>query len=110
MSLEPMAQPEPAAPDDVVVAVEAAAVGWVDLIMASGQYQHMVAPPYTPGLEYAGTVAAMGEAVTGVAIGDRVLVDGFLAGRAPRARTSARGASPPGPSRPPRPSSRSRLR
>ncbi len=80
MSLEPMAQPEPAAPDDVVVAVEAAAVGWVDLIMASGQYQHMVAPPYTPGLEYAGTVAAMGEAVTGVAIGDRVLVDGFLAG------------------------------
>ena len=37
---------------DVVIAVRSAAVGWVDLLMTSGQYQHMPQPPYTPGLEY----------------------------------------------------------
>ena len=46
------------APTDVVVAIRSASVGWVDLLMTSGQYQHMPRPPYTPGLEYAGEVAA----------------------------------------------------
>jgi len=80
MELIPMAMPTGLGPDDVVIAVKAAAVGWVDLIMASGQYQHTVAPPYTPGLEYAGTVAAVGAAVHNLALGAPVLVDGFLAG------------------------------
>ena len=77
--LVPMARPDPAA-DDVVIAVRAAAVGWVDLLMTSGQYQHHAKPPYTPGLEYAGEVIAIGAGVTTVAVGDRVLVDPFLAG------------------------------
>ena len=47
--------------------------------MTSGQYQHVPAPPYTPGLEYAGTVHAAG-AEANVAVGARVLVDPFLAG------------------------------
>lgn len=68
------------APHDVIVAVESASVGWVDLIMTSGQYQHAPRPPYTPGLEYAGRVAGVGSAVTHVAIGEAVLVDPFLAG------------------------------
>jgi len=80
-SLVKMERPDPAmlGPRDVVVAVASAAVGWVDLIMASGQYQHVPKPPYTPGLEYAGTVAwAGGDAE--LAVGTRVLVDPFLAG------------------------------
>jgi len=64
---------------DVVVEVRSAAVGWVDVIMTSGQYQHVPEPPYTPGIEYAGVVSWRG-ADAGFAIGDRVLVDGFLAG------------------------------
>ena len=36
-------------PRDVIVAVKSASVGWVDLLMTSGQYQHMAKPPYTPG-------------------------------------------------------------
>jgi NADPH2:quinone reductase len=79
MTLEPMPAPEPG-PLDVVVRVRSAAVGWVDLLMASGQYQHMAQPPYTPGLECAGEVAALGSEVRGLAIGERVLVDGLLAG------------------------------
>jgi len=82
MSLEVQRAPDPAtlAPDDVIVAIKSAAVGWVDLIMASGQYQHALKPPYTPGLEYAGVVAWAGPAVTHVQVGARVLVDPFLAG------------------------------
>jgi NADPH2:quinone reductase len=82
IAIEPMAVPDVSTlgPRDVVVAVKSAAVGWVDLIMASGQYQHVPAPPYTPGLEYAGVVVWAGREAAGVAVGEAVLVDGFLAG------------------------------
>lgn len=81
--LEPMPRPDPATlgPRDVLIDVKSCAVGWVDLIMAAGQYQHVPEPPYTPGLEYAGVVAWRGpEAESSLAVGDRVLVDGFSAG------------------------------
>jgi NADPH2:quinone reductase len=82
MTLESMPAPDPAAlaAHDVIVEVRAASVGWVDLLMTSGQYQHAPKPPYTPGLEYAGVVAWTGPEVTHVRAGDRVLVDPFLAG------------------------------
>ena len=82
MTLEPMPAPDPGslAPRDVLIAVKAASVGWVDLLMTSGQYQHMAQPPYCPGLEYAGVVAWAGPEAKGFAVGDQVLVDGFLAG------------------------------
>jgi NADPH2:quinone reductase len=82
LSLEPMAAPDTTrlGPRDVVIAIKSASVGWVDLLMTSGQYQHTAKPPYCPGLEYAGVVAWAGAEATGVAVGDRVLVDGFLAG------------------------------
>lgn len=80
-ALAPMARPDPASLSarDVLVEVRSASVGWVDLLMTSGQYQHVPKPPYTPGLEYAGVVAWAGPEA-GVTAGDRVLVDGFLAG------------------------------
>jgi NADPH2:quinone reductase len=79
--LEDVPAPDPAALSarDVIVAIRSAAVGWVDLLMTSGQYQHRPTPPYTPGLEYAGEVAWAGPEA-GVAVGSRVIVDGFLAG------------------------------
>src|SRR5688500_12183290 len=82
VALVEMPAPDPAtlARHDVIVAVRSASVGWVDLLLTSGQYQHMPPLPYTPGLEYAGEVAWVGPEVTGVAVGDRVLVDPFFAG------------------------------
>jgi NADPH2:quinone reductase len=83
MDLVPMDPPDPATlgPRDVIVAVRSAAVGWVDLLMTSGQYQHVPKPPYTPGMESCGVVAWKGPEVGGaIAEGDAVLVDGFLAG------------------------------
>ena len=81
-TLEPMDAPDPStlAPGDVIVQVKSAAVGWVDLLMTSGQYQHMAKPPYTPGLESAGTIVWAGPDVKNVNVGDDVIVDGFLAG------------------------------
>lgn len=83
MSLVSMPAPDPAklAPSDVLVRVKSASVNWVDLIMASGQYQHIPEPPYTPGLEYAGEVAWVGPGAKGeFAVGDRVFSDGLLTG------------------------------
>jgi NADPH2:quinone reductase len=81
-ALVEMPAPDPATlgERDVLIAIASASVGWVDLLMTSGQYQHPPKPPYTPGLEYAGTVVWKGPAATGVTVGDRVLVDGLLAG------------------------------
>jgi NADPH:quinone reductase len=82
-SLVAMDAPDPATllARDVIIAVKSASVGWVDLLMTSGQYQHLPKPPYCPGLEYAGEVVWTGTEVGGqVKVGDRVLVDGFLAG------------------------------
>jgi NADPH2:quinone reductase len=80
-SLVEMAAPDPAALSarDVIVAIRSASVGWVDLLMTSGQYQHPPKPPYTPGLEYAGVIAWAG-AESGIAVGAPVVVDPFLAG------------------------------
>ncbi len=77
--LEPMEAPNPGL-RDVVVAIKSASVGWVDLLMTSGQYQHAPKPPYCPGLEYAGVVAAVGTEVSGFAVGDEVLGDGLAVG------------------------------
>jgi NADPH2:quinone reductase len=83
LAIEPMERPEPSTlgPRDVLIRVESAQVGWVDLLMASGQYQHAATVPYTPGLEYAGTVVWRGaEAAARVAVGAEVLADGLLTG------------------------------
>jgi NADPH2:quinone reductase len=82
-ALEEMAPPDPATlgAGDLVVAIRSAQVGWVDLLMTSGNYQHHASPPYTPGLEYAGVVAWRGaDAAPNIDVGARVLVDGFKAG------------------------------
>jgi len=82
--LEDMPPPDPAAlgERDVIIAVRSAAVGWVDLLMTSGQYQHMPPLPYTPGLEYSGVVAWTGKSVSEdeLAVGSAVYVDALLSG------------------------------
>ncbi|MFD1211595.1 quinone oxidoreductase family protein [Arthrobacter sp. GCM10027362] len=54
----------------LLVKVAAAGVNFIETYERSGTYK--VPFPYTPGSEAAGTVAALGEGVTGVAVGDRV--------------------------------------
>ncbi len=68
--------------NDVLIEVKSSAIGWVDLMMTSGQYQHQPPLPYTPGLEYCGEVLWTGTNVSDerVKIGDKVLVDGLVSG------------------------------
>jgi succinate dehydrogenase/fumarate reductase cytochrome b subunit (b558 family) len=57
----------------VRVAVHAASVNFPDVLLVAGQYQLKVDPPFIPGSELAGVVAEVGEGVTGLSVGDRVL-------------------------------------
>lgn len=57
---------------EVVVDVKAAGVGFVDTLMVSGRYQTIPPLPFTPGMEFAGIVRAVGPDVVGYTPGDRV--------------------------------------
>lgn len=59
-------------PGHVVVDVDAAAVNYPDLLFIADKYQVSVPVPFTPGSEFAGRIAAVGEGVEGFAIGDAV--------------------------------------
>src|SRR5919204_1038450 len=79
LRLEEVPEPRPGA-GQVLVRVRAAGVNPVDTYIRSGS--HAVKPqlPYTPGLDAAGTVEAVGEGVTRVRAGDRVYTAGSLSG------------------------------
>lgn len=57
----------------VVIDIRAAGVNYVDGLLCQGRYQITPPTPFVPGGEVAGEVAAVGEGVTGVDIGDRVI-------------------------------------
>jgi 2-desacetyl-2-hydroxyethyl bacteriochlorophyllide A dehydrogenase len=62
--------PEPVAPDDAVVRIDATGVCGSDLHVYRGRLN--IEPGFTIGHEYVGTVVAAGDGVTRVAVGDRV--------------------------------------
>lgn len=59
-------------PEDVLVDVQATAVNRADLMQAAGQYPPPPGASEILGLEMAGVIEAMGEAVQGWQVGDRV--------------------------------------
>ncbi|MGA9058556.1 MAG: NADPH:quinone reductase, partial [Terriglobia bacterium] len=66
-------------PGQVVVSVKAVGVNPVDTYIRSGAYAAKPPLPYTPGLDAAGTVEAVGERES-VEVGERVYVAGTLSG------------------------------
>jgi NADPH2:quinone reductase len=60
-------------PGQVVVDVRAAGVNYVDGLICQGRYQMKPAVPYVPGGELAGVVSAVGDGVTQVQVGQRVM-------------------------------------
>ena len=67
----------PLQPHEARIRVRAAAVNFPDILTVQGKYQHKPALPFTPGSEAAGDVIAVGEAVTNVKLGDRVIAGGL---------------------------------
>jgi NADPH2:quinone reductase len=60
-------------PDQVLIAAEAASLNFPDMLMIEGKYQRRPPLPFVPGRDVAGTVAAVGQAVSRFSVGDRVL-------------------------------------
>jgi NADPH2:quinone reductase len=72
MGLHEVDVPRPG-PGEVLLRAKAVAVNFPDVLLARGQYQERPELPFIPGVELCGEVAALGEGVTGVAVGDRVV-------------------------------------
>ncbi len=64
--------PGPPQSGEVRISIKAAGVSYVDVLTAKGDYQYRPPLPFIPGSEFAGVVAALGEGVTTLAVGDRV--------------------------------------
>jgi NADPH2:quinone reductase len=72
--LEDVASPE-VKPGGAVVTVKACGVNYPDVLIIEDRYQFKPPRPFAPGGEISGVVKAVGEGVTHVAPGDRVLAN-----------------------------------
>jgi len=73
LEIEIQDDPVPAA-GQVLVDVKAAGINFPDVLVIAGQYQVKTEPPFVPGNEAAGVVAAVGEGVTNCKPGDPVIL------------------------------------
>jgi NADPH2:quinone reductase len=81
-------------PGHVLVDVAAAAVNFPDLLFIANRYQVPAPVPFTPGSEFAGRVAAVGEGVAGLSAGDLVYGTVFTGAMAEQVLVPARAVSP----------------
>lgn len=58
---------------EVVIAIKAAALNFFDILMIQGKYQIKPPFPFSPGAEVAGVIESIGEGVTTLKVGDRVV-------------------------------------
>ncbi len=76
VALEEVAMPKPDA-GQVLVKIRAATLGFPDFLMTHGGYQLKPPVPFSPGMEGAGEIAALGAGVSDWEIGDRVVCGGL---------------------------------
>ncbi|XP_035152715.1 quinone oxidoreductase-like protein 2 [Callithrix jacchus] len=65
--------PRPVGPHEVRVDVHFCGINFADILVCRGQYQEKPHLPFTPGLEFSGTVLETGTHVSTVKEGDRVM-------------------------------------
>ncbi|HSS09290.1 MAG TPA: NADPH:quinone oxidoreductase family protein [Acidimicrobiales bacterium] len=83
-----LVDPEPAT-GQIVLDVGACAINFPDLLMIQNLYQFKPDLPFAPGGEVAGTVSAIGEGVSGISVGDRVLASTGWGGLAEKVAVDA---------------------
>ena len=67
--------PDPVAgPGEVLVKLHAAGINFPDILVIKGLYQVKIEPPFIPGNEAAGIIAAVGDGVRHYQVGDRVMI------------------------------------
>jgi NADPH2:quinone reductase len=59
---------------EILVDIKAAGLNFPDVLLIGGQYQVKTPPPFIPGHEAAGVVAAVGDGAGRFAVGDRVII------------------------------------
>ncbi len=72
LSVANIEDPVPA-PSEVVVDVEAAGLNFPDTLIIEGKYQFKPDLPFTPGGEAAGVISAVGDGVSHLSVGQRVI-------------------------------------
>ena len=72
LTVEELPDPVPG-PGELLVHVRAAAINYPDVLIIEDKYQFKPPRPFAPGGEIAGEVAALGEGVSGWAVGDRLI-------------------------------------
>jgi NADPH2:quinone reductase len=85
--------PQPGA-GQVTIDVEAAACNFADTLICRGKYQIKPELPFSPGSEVAGRVRALGPAVTGLQVGERVMAQMGFGGYRTVALADARRVHP----------------
>ncbi|MDX1490639.1 MAG: NADPH:quinone oxidoreductase family protein [Pseudohongiellaceae bacterium] len=91
LKLEEVADLE-AGPGQVVIDVYAASLNFPDTLQIQGKYQFQPPMPFTPGSEVGGIISAVGEGVTNVKVGDRVMAATSIGGLAEQVLTNAESA------------------
>jgi NADPH:quinone reductase len=64
-----------AGPGEAVVRIKAAALNFFDTLIIAGKYQHKPPFPFSPAAEFSGVVESVGQGVTEVKPGDRVMAN-----------------------------------
>jgi NADPH2:quinone reductase len=87
LSIDDIAEPA-AGPGEAIIDIKAAALNFFDTLIIAGKYQTKPAMPFSPAAEFAGVVRSLGDGVTSMKAGDRVL--GYLGYGAARERVAVR--------------------
>jgi NADPH2:quinone reductase len=83
-------RPDPVVePGKVVLSIKACGVNYPDVLMIQDMYQFKPERPFAPGGEVAGVIEAVGEGVTNVKVGQRVLASTGFGGMAQKALVDA---------------------
>jgi NADPH2:quinone reductase len=77
LRVEEVPDPRPAA-GEVVISTSAVGLNFFDTLVLKNKYQVTPPLPFSPGAEVAGTIESLGEGVTGLEIGERVVA--FIGG------------------------------
>ncbi|HEX6090596.1 MAG TPA: zinc-binding dehydrogenase [Gemmatimonadales bacterium] len=75
LALREMPDPEIGAPGEVRIRIHAAAINRLDLFVVNGLPKFSLPLPHVVGSDGAGVVESIGSAVTGLNVGDRVMLD-----------------------------------
>ena len=87
--------PEPiAGPGEAVITVKAASVNFPDVLIIQNKYQFKPPLPFSPGSEVAGVIKSVGDGVTNVQPGDRIVAFTIYGAFAEEVKTEATRCSP----------------